>query len=182
MNNFTDTQTQTCPMCDLEIRVEHVSETMEYATTSGIVNLDVVVPYEVCDACGYRGFGEAGEKARTNAIYKFHQRLTPTEIVEMRNDLGLSQFSYAEALGVGHASIERWELGATMQNLSMNNLMLLLAKRGQLEWLQDEKKRRCRKDEREKSVVSLNRFRCLTVAEESSLLESSSNFKLRVKA
>lgn len=180
MNNFPSTPLQTCPICESEISVKQVEETMEYVTPSGPVALHVTVPYEVCSSCGYSAFGEAGERARTNAIYKYHQRLTPTEIVEIRVALGLSQNEYAEALGVGHASVERWETGVTMQNLSSNNLILALSRRSQIEWLQEEKRRRNKVDEIQHKVVSLDRFRCLTEKDQYAFKELGDRFKLRM--
>jgi putative zinc finger/helix-turn-helix YgiT family protein len=181
MNNFTNTPMQTCPMCESKIRIELIDETMEYVTPSGPVTLHVTVPYEVCSSCGYHAFGEAGERARTNAIYKYHQRLNPTEIVEIRTGLGLSQNEYAETLGVGHASVERWETGVTMQNLSLNNLILALSRRSQIEWLHEEKRRRSKIDEAHHKVVSLDRFRCLTQKDQNALKEMGDRFKLRIK-
>ena len=74
------------------------AEMMHYATPKGSVDLVVDVPYEACPTCGYRGFGEAGERARTEAIYRYHHRLEPWAIAGIRQRLGMTQKKLADFL------------------------------------------------------------------------------------
>lgn len=55
---------------------------------------------------------------------KAHDLLTSSQIKDCRADLGMSQQQFAQYLGVGVASIKRWELGQ-IQDGAMNNLMVL---------------------------------------------------------
>lgn len=168
-----------CAFCAAPLRTEMINEEIDYATPSGNVKLPVKMPYEICDNCGYRGFGEAGEKARTDAIYRFQKRLPPSEIVSIRTSLGLSQASYAEVLGVGRASLERWELGTTMQNQSMDNLILCLSTQRQIKSLQAEKFDRLKALTSQDKVVDISQFQCLTGSEEEELREKGKSFVLR---
>ena len=133
-----------CPMCEAVVRTRLVAEEIPCATPQGEILLHAQVPYERCTACGYEGFGEAGERARTDAVYRHHGRLSPWDIVAIRENLGLTQIAFAERLGVGRASLERWERGGTMQNQSMDNLIRLLSNPAHKEWLDNNHARQTR--------------------------------------
>src|SRR5690348_15020989 len=124
-----------CPFCGGETHTRVVCEAFPYTTPQGEVSLTAQVPYDHCTACGYTGFSEAGERARTEAIYRHVGRLSPWEIICIRENLGLSQAEFADRLGVGKASLERWERGVNMQNQSMDNLILLLSDANHKSWL-----------------------------------------------
>ena len=131
--------TTTCPFCDTPVQARLVDEAIPYTTPQGTVTLHAQVPYEICAACGHEGFGEAGERARTEVIYRHLGRLTPWEIVAIRENLGLTQAVFADLLGVGRASLERWERGGIMQNQSMDNLIRLMSEPAHREWLERER-------------------------------------------
>ena len=118
-----------------------MAEAIPYTTSQGAISLDAQRPYERCAACGYEGFGEAGERARTEAVYRHLGRLPPWDIVAIRETLGLTQIAFAERLGVGHASLERWERGGTMQNRSMDNPIRLLSNQTHKEWFDNDRAR-----------------------------------------
>lgn len=168
-----------CPFCGGSLVTEVVRETINYATPKGPVELVADVPYGSCTACEYRGYGEAGERARTEAIYRYHQRLTPWEIIIIREQIGMTQRLFADFIGVGHASIERWEAGVSMQSQSMDNLILLLSHPSNKVWLERERKSRQRQSLKAQPLVSLDRFRCLGERESESLLDSARKFRLR---
>jgi len=156
-----------------------VRETLDYRTPKGSVELVVDVPYVDCPACGFSGFGEAGERARTEAIYRYHDRTTPWDIVEIRERLDMSQREFADYIGVGHASVERWEMGETMQNQSMDNLILLLAKPGIKDQLDSMKQARSLLYRKTDVVTDLGRFRALTETEFASAHKKAERFRLR---
>lgn len=168
-----------CPFCGAPVVVENVRETMEYVTPKGAVELVVDVPHEECAACGYQGYGEAGERARTEAIYRYHQRLTPWEIARIRESLSLTQKAFAVFVGVGHASIERWESGVSMQNQGSDNLILLLSNPSNKTWLDNERRKREQKSLKEQPLVPLDRFRSLSEAEIPALQDNAKRFRLR---
>jgi putative zinc finger/helix-turn-helix YgiT family protein len=172
---------ESCPMCGHGVRSSHVSEIVPYLTPEGEVSLHAQVPHVFCEACGYEGFGEAGERARTEAIYRYMGRLSPWEIVSIRESLGLSQAQFAGRLGVGRASLERWERGANIQNQSMDNLILLLSTPSSLAWLSRERARRLSLSVREERVINVSRFRALRLEDQESLAERRANFRLRRK-
>ena len=152
---------------------------MSYLTPKGEVELSVEIPYEVCQLCGFRAYGEEGERARTAAIYAYHGRLPPWEMVDVRERLGMTQKAFADLLGVGHASVERWEKGENMQNRSMDNLVLLLSNPANKNWLEDQRHQRERTYLRGEVVVPLDRFRVLSDAESIALKARSQKFRLR---
>lgn len=168
-----------CPFCGSRTTVEVVRETMDYATPKGAVELVVDVPYEVCASCGFRGYGEAGERARTEAIYRYHHRLEPWVIAGIRQRLEMTQKAFAEFIGVGHASVERWEAGISMQSQSMDNLILLLSEPTHKAWLDRKRRERERQSLRQQTLVSLDRFRGLTERDAAALREPARRFRLR---
>jgi putative zinc finger/helix-turn-helix YgiT family protein len=99
------------------------------------------LPYERCAACGYECFDDAGERARTDAIYRHHGRLAPWDMIAIRDTHSLTHIEFAERLGFGSASLERWERGGTMQNRSMDNLIRLLSNQAHKEWLDNDRAR-----------------------------------------
>jgi putative zinc finger/helix-turn-helix YgiT family protein len=82
----------------------------------------------VCPKCGFKTIPteRMGEFALrvADAWREKHGLLTSAQIRGRRTDLGMSQRQFATYLGVGVASIKRWELGQ-IQDEAMNNLMVL---------------------------------------------------------
>lgn len=69
----------------------------------------------VCDRCGFQVLSDEQSAAYTVAISdayrKQHGLLTSKELKETRDRLGLSLRKFAEFVGVGLASVKRWEAG-----------------------------------------------------------------------
>ena len=82
----------------------------------------------VCDRCGYQAMeGEDGQefmRALGDAYRRAHRLLTSTEIRSRREALGMSQSEFSVYLGVGVASIKRWELGA-IQDVAIDRYIRL---------------------------------------------------------
>lgn len=86
--------------------------------------VEVVVPSNVCASCNASlPSSKQVNFFRTAAADKFresHGLLTSKEIISMRETFGLSQKAFAEYLGVGEASIKRWET-YFVQDVSQDN-------------------------------------------------------------
>lgn len=91
----------------------------------------VKAPAMVCAKCGWQalaeGMADALLKRTGDAYRKRHGLLTSIEIKALREELGMSQQRFAEALGVGVASVKRWETWLP-QETSSDNLIRLKAK------------------------------------------------------
>ena len=169
-----------CPFCEARLGSRVVKQEIPFTTPKGKITLTVDVPYDVCEACGHEGFGEAGERARTEAVYRHLGRVTPWEIVDIRKRLGLTQLLFAEWLGVGSASLERWERGAVMHNQSMDNLIVLLSDARNKCVLDSHRNKALRAVTSADKVVDFSRFQALKGGNESELLERSAAFILRI--
>ena len=89
----------------------------------------VSVPGWACDTCGHQTIDnqQSGEftKAVSDAYRRAHGLLTGPEIRERREEwLRMSQQAFAEHLGVGSASVKRWEAGQ-VQDRAMDELIRL---------------------------------------------------------
>ena len=86
------------------------------------------VPAEamVCPDCGYAALHarqiDAFSTKVADAYRKHHGLLTSSEIRRIRSRLRMSQEEFAAYLGVGVASVKRWELGK-VQEKSMDDLV-----------------------------------------------------------
>ncbi len=69
----------------------------------------------VCDGCGFQVLSDAQSDAYTvaisNAYREQHGLLTSMELKAARDRLGMSLRRFAEFVGVGVASVKRWEAG-----------------------------------------------------------------------
>ncbi len=90
------------------------------------VELSVDVAEHVCPVCGMTASNieAAGQVQRqlADAYRAKKNRLTGDEIRSLRQAKNLTQLALAEKMGVGIASIKRWELG-NIQSSSMDNLL-----------------------------------------------------------
>ena len=88
----------------------------------------VTVPGFSCTSCNYKTINnsQSGEftKAVSDAYKTAHGLLTGAALRERRAMLGMSQQDFADYLGVGPASIKRWESGQ-IQDRAMDQLIRL---------------------------------------------------------
>jgi HTH-type transcriptional regulator/antitoxin MqsA len=84
------------------------------------------VPIEVCDGCGESYSGPEAAKVEHEAICRILGLPTPSEIVGLRDRLGLSQAKFAHLTGIGEATISRWERGLMLPNRAMARYLHLL--------------------------------------------------------
>ena len=108
-----------CFECDagtVERRTIHVSKELRGVT----LNFPAMV--DVCDGCGAweipieeaDSFGSALDRAYRGKL----GLLSQAEIRAARERLGMSQREFARYIGVGEASVKRWELGALQDKSS----------------------------------------------------------------
>lgn len=80
----------------------------------------------VCDICGFVSLNtmqlDELRRKTADAYRRAHQLMTGDEIREFRNKCGMSQVEFAEFLGVGEASVKRWETWL-VQNKSSDELI-----------------------------------------------------------
>jgi putative zinc finger/helix-turn-helix YgiT family protein len=69
---------------------------------------------------------EALTKQAHEAYRTQHDLLTPTEIIGLRNRLGMSQAELGRLLHLGNNTISRWERSRKVQSVSMDALLRLL--------------------------------------------------------
>ncbi|EGD50153.1 helix-turn-helix domain protein [Thermoanaerobacter ethanolicus JW 200] len=83
----------------------------------------------MCSVCGEELFDEELEEENIQRVYdiyrKKHGILSPKEIKNIRESYGLSQRAFAKLLGIGEASIARYETGALPEK-SLSNMIMLL--------------------------------------------------------
>jgi len=88
----------------------------------------VQLPGLRCSSCGFETVDskQSADFTRlvSDAFREKHGLLTGVEINALREQLKMSQQSFAEYLGVGVASIKRWELGQ-VQDKAMDELVRL---------------------------------------------------------
>ena len=113
---MTTENVSVCAVCG-EATIEKRIRTQQFAYTSGThdVLLTADIPVEHCFSCGETLAGEDAEISRHEAVCRYLGRLTPREIKSIRKSKDLTQRDFANELGVGLASIKRWETGANIQ-------------------------------------------------------------------
>src|SRR4051794_36342695 len=111
-------KTSRCPVCGhvpLEQRV--VDRTFEYGAEGETVKVEArSVPVEVCPQCGETFSGPRTARAEHDAICRTLGLLTPDQIRQVRERLGLTQEEFSRLTGLGVATVSRWERGRLVQN------------------------------------------------------------------
>lgn len=116
-----------CPVCGKEQETE-VIEKEEVSTVRGD-EIKALARIRVCSVCGEELFDEELEEENIQRVYdiyrKKHGILSPEEVRIIRESYGLSQRAFAKLLGIGEASIARYETGALPEK-SLSNMIMLL--------------------------------------------------------
>jgi len=115
-----------CPACDA-VDNPFVPAQRETEQDFRGQTLRVTSPAFRCRHCGFSLLGpghlDALRLATHDAYRRRHGLLTTAEIISRRKAMGLSQKRFAETLGVGSASIERWESGVLVQDKASDILL-----------------------------------------------------------
>lgn len=115
-----------CPTCDsTQGRTDVVQHKFTYGVGDTAVELTCQLPVRVCENCGGQFVDEVGEAVRQEAICRHLNRLTPTQVLKIREDCG-SQVVFGELTGIGEASLSRWETGASMPSKAYDRYLYLL--------------------------------------------------------
>jgi len=122
-----------CPACDA---ADHPFVLIQRETEQDFrgETFRVTSPALQCRHCGFGMLGpghlDVLRIATHDAYRRKHGFLTSGEILSRRKAMGLSQKRFAEYLGVGSASIERWESGMLVQDKASDLLLRQRTERG----------------------------------------------------
>lgn len=123
---FPSSEAEMCPNCDTSTAFKQIrKQQFEYGIGDEAVILSVQVPVWICSTCSYSFTDEDAEVLRHEAVCRHLNLMTPAEIVQMREKLGMTQKDLAELTKLGDASIKRWESGSLIQSASANMLLRL---------------------------------------------------------
>lgn len=110
-----------CAICgEIAAHARVVPQEFAYLDGDREVVLQAETPVLHCDACGETYAGADAEVAQHEAVCHYLGRLSPREIRELRERLGITQARLAELTKIGIASIKRWETGNHIQNASLD--------------------------------------------------------------
>jgi putative zinc finger/helix-turn-helix YgiT family protein len=76
-----------------------------------------------CDNCHAVSMDDEADQQISAAFRRAARLLTPQEIRQGREELGLTQKQFANLLGVGEATVSRWETGAQIQQRAMDRFL-----------------------------------------------------------
>lgn len=113
-----------CPCCDKRVsyRIEEKQETFKVRGEE----IEILSKVAVCSVCGEELLEPYLDDQNLLKVFKKyaerHGLVTPGEIQRIRRKYGLSQALFAKILGVGKATIERYEVGA-LPTESISNLI-----------------------------------------------------------
>lgn len=114
-----------CPKCK---KADLSNKKIDYAAEVRQVRVKINCVGLLCSKCGYKTFAPtqmAIFRRALNDAYRCKMKLlTSEQIKHARERLGMNQEEFAAYLGVGVASIKRWELGK-IQDASSDQLMRL---------------------------------------------------------
>jgi len=137
-----------CPVCGIEQETD-VIEKEEISNVRGD-EIKALARIRICCVCGEELFDEELDEENIKRVYDIYREkhgiLSPEKIKSIRESYSLSQRAFAKLLGIGEASIVRYETGALPEK-SLSNMIMLLKDPKNMEKLL-EKNRRSFKPER----------------------------------
>ncbi len=107
------------------IDVDH----FQYGSGNDQVKLTAAVRVYVCASCRYSFTTSEAEDARHGAVCRHLGLLTPAEVREIRDSIGLSRAQFAAITKIGEATLARWERGEILQNAAYDQYLRLIAQR-----------------------------------------------------
>lgn len=181
---FPETTPLECANCgSTNVTTSIEDDAFPYGAGADEVTLHATVPVRTCGDCGFSYTDEIGEDARHEAVCRHLGVMTPAEVRNVRERLGMSRAEFARLTGLGEASLARWESGALIQNAANDNLLYMLTTEANITLL----KARDRKapvpratDVRSAEPRSTSRFRCFKSNPEAD--KAASQFQLRMAA
>ena len=129
-----------CPNCDKKDGLSLIRETEEFNVRGEIIPVEV--EYYRCEECGEEMMQLRADDDPLDKAYREYRRrkgmAQPEDIHEFRQKLGLTQKELSELLGIGVASLSRYENGALQEQahdqilrfgMDTTNLLKLLEER-----------------------------------------------------
>lgn len=114
-----------CEFCEEpQARLSEAALEFPYGIGEDQVILTAVVPVWKCASCGESYTADGAERRQNVEISAYLGRMRPTEIRRLRERAELRQSDFAEAIGVGVATIKRWEVGEVVPSKNLNNLLV----------------------------------------------------------
>ncbi len=118
-----------CPICgEGHLTTNSAIETREFNGFSG----DVTIHYSTCNACGCDTATDQDMKLNLRAMNAFKKKalglLSGSEILEIRNKLGISQKEASIIFGGGPTAFTKYENDDVIQSIPMNNNIILAHK------------------------------------------------------
>ncbi len=104
-------------------RVDYQDEVRYDGRLVSFLARDIEIP--ICQNCGEKVFTEVVDDQLTAALRRHLGLLTPEQIREGINRLGLSQKEVADRLGIAEDLLWRWANGFSIQSRAMDNLLRL---------------------------------------------------------
>ena len=126
----------TCAMCGTpEVEAKWLKTGFEYGSGDTAVYLEAEIPVYYCTKCSFEFTDHSADMLQHEAVCRYLGLLTPTQVKAVRKNMSRAEFS--RQTGIGEASLNRWEKGALLQNVAMDNFLYLLRLPGNLEALQE---------------------------------------------
>lgn len=113
-----------CEACELTCSIQHIE--FEYGSGDSAVLLNAEVPIYYCAICDIHILDYKAEEIKHNTLCAHFGVLNPSDIVQLRKSYGMSRAEFARILGVGEASLNRWEKGINIQNYANDRYLRLL--------------------------------------------------------
>lgn len=113
-----------CAGCgEARVRTEEVGHAFPFGAGEDAVQLTAPVPLRVCESCGFEYLDHEAEERQHDAACRHLGLLTPTEIFEVREALGVDRADFAALTGLRESMIGRWESGAGYQTVAEDRLI-----------------------------------------------------------
>jgi putative zinc finger/helix-turn-helix YgiT family protein len=119
------TKTARCPCCGegtLHFTVKDYLAKIGEGQTIKIPNIQM----EACDKCGEEILSLESAREVDLAIAEYTDRLTPAELMAIREGFDVDQTEMSEALGLGSKTYHRWEKGSQYPSRSMGYYLRVL--------------------------------------------------------
>ena len=130
-----------CANCgSTEIQTRIVNQAFNYRKNRNeTVELSAEVPVRRCSDCRFEFLDYEADDVRHEAVCRFLNVMTPSEVESVRRKYGLTRRQFAEITRIGEASLSRWETGELIQNAANDELLYLLSFPENLARLQDRR-------------------------------------------
>lgn len=160
----------TCAMCgSTKVATKWLKDSFEYGSGDATVYLEAEIPVHNCSECSFEFTDHSADMLQHEAVCRHLGLLTPAEVGAVRKNMSRAEFS--RQTGIGEASLNRWEKGALLQNVAMDNFLYLLRLPGNFEALQE-------RHNNPKSMESvLSTFQAIDPMDDR-LMQRAANFRL----